>query len=571
MLVACHLLFSSVTLRNNEYGSIFAVEAAGGSRMHKKQSTPDMRDPNGYYKVLSVEKDADLKKIKSAYRKLALKYHPDKFKSDPNRSEKQNEQLKAKQEDTFVKVSAAYDVLSDEKKRKAYDKYGQMGLDALAKGQDPEETFGGGAGFGGAKMFSEFGGMGGFGGTEGSGGGQATYTQKDAEKMFEKFFGGSMGEAGFAFGLPNMGSFGSGGGFSGGGGSGFPGDGSGFSPGGSGFGSGGFPGGGSRMPNMGGRGMPNMGGMPNMEGLGDMFGNMFGERKQQHSRRTRDADGYQQPQDTGPPVVKDDPSGLVLLGQAKFPEANAKHPWLILFYHQDNWVKQDHTTKQYFSHAKELSEGLLKKANNNRNEMTFKVGAIDCSGNRGEIIQFCHSKLSQHTEGTGVAFPRFATVLNGDVRFVEDDGALQSAKNLYDHTTNTLIQHEGLIVNVNSVAHIKNRLLAYSPTSGHPCVAILLLTDKFSTSPLYASLAYRHRHDGFAGFGESRGKNEKLAKHYTVEKYPFLVALIGDDAKVEAYTGKSFDSASISNWLNMMAKSYFQSESKGKRRTRTPS
>ena len=57
--------------------------------------------------------------------------------------------MKAKQEDRFVKVSTAYDVLSDEKKRKAYDKYGQNGLDALARGMDPDQAFGGGAGFGG--------------------------------------------------------------------------------------------------------------------------------------------------------------------------------------------------------------------------------------------------------------------------------------------------------------------------------------------------------------------------------------------------------------------------------------
>ena len=65
-----------------------------------------------------------------------------------------------------MKVSAAYDVLSDEKKRSTYDKYGQNGLDALEKGMDPEE-----AGFGG---------FGGFGG-----GGGASYNNADAFKMFE--------------------------------------------------------------------------------------------------------------------------------------------------------------------------------------------------------------------------------------------------------------------------------------------------------------------------------------------------------------------------------------------------
>jgi DnaJ family protein B protein 4 len=82
-----------------------------------------------------------------------------------------------------VKVSAAYDVLSDEKKRKVYDKYGQNGLDAMERGIDPEEAgfgnSGGGGGFGG----------GGFGGAPGAGGGgsfHTTFTGADAFKMFEQ-------------------------------------------------------------------------------------------------------------------------------------------------------------------------------------------------------------------------------------------------------------------------------------------------------------------------------------------------------------------------------------------------
>jgi hypothetical protein len=60
-------------LRNYRNGTLFAVvEAAKDSR---KQGTPDPRDTKGFYKALNVERDADQKKIKSAYRKLALKYH----------------------------------------------------------------------------------------------------------------------------------------------------------------------------------------------------------------------------------------------------------------------------------------------------------------------------------------------------------------------------------------------------------------------------------------------------------------------------------------------------------------
>jgi curved DNA-binding protein len=65
-----------------------------------------------YYKILGIEKNADASEIKRAYRKLALKYHPDKTKGD-----------KAL-EDKFKKISEAYAVLSDPKKRNQYDTYG---------------------------------------------------------------------------------------------------------------------------------------------------------------------------------------------------------------------------------------------------------------------------------------------------------------------------------------------------------------------------------------------------------------------------------------------------------------
>ncbi|MBQ0050442.1 MAG: J domain-containing protein [Treponema sp.] len=64
------------------------------------------------YAVLGVQKSATQDEIKSAYRKLAVKYHPDK-----NPGDKQAEEM-------FKKISAAYDVLGDETKRRQYDSYG---------------------------------------------------------------------------------------------------------------------------------------------------------------------------------------------------------------------------------------------------------------------------------------------------------------------------------------------------------------------------------------------------------------------------------------------------------------
>lgn len=74
-----------------------------------------------YYKILGVAKGASDDDIKKAYRKLALKYHPDKNKS-------------ASAEERFKEVAEAYEVLSDKKKRDVYDQYGEEGLKGGAGG-----------------------------------------------------------------------------------------------------------------------------------------------------------------------------------------------------------------------------------------------------------------------------------------------------------------------------------------------------------------------------------------------------------------------------------------------------
>lgn len=112
-----------------------------------------------YYKLLGVDKNATESEIKKAYRKLAVKYHPDKNPGDKKAEEK------------FKEISQAYEVLSDKKKRAQYD---QFGPDAFKRG--------GGAGPGGyggfhdpRDMFNEI-----FGNAGGAGGGS----------IFEEFFGG---------------------------------------------------------------------------------------------------------------------------------------------------------------------------------------------------------------------------------------------------------------------------------------------------------------------------------------------------------------------------------------------
>ena len=75
-----------------------------------------MADKRDYYEVLGVEKNASSDQIKSAYRKLALKYHPDKNPGD--------QEAEAK----FKEAAEAYEVLSDSDKRARYDRYGHEGV-----------------------------------------------------------------------------------------------------------------------------------------------------------------------------------------------------------------------------------------------------------------------------------------------------------------------------------------------------------------------------------------------------------------------------------------------------------
>ncbi|REJ79253.1 MAG: molecular chaperone DnaJ [Acidobacteria bacterium] len=99
-----------------------------------------MAKKKDYYKLLGVNKDAKGPEIKKAYRRLARKYHPDVNPGDKAAEEK------------FKEIQEAYDVLSDEKKRKVFDRFGYY-----ADNLDPDSPFGAGAGAGaGGFDFSGF-------------------------------------------------------------------------------------------------------------------------------------------------------------------------------------------------------------------------------------------------------------------------------------------------------------------------------------------------------------------------------------------------------------------------------
>ena len=123
-----------------------------------------------YYEVLGVEKSADQETIKKAYRKLAVKYHPDRNPGDKEAEEK------------FKEATEAYEVLSDEQKRPIYDQYGFAGLEGMG---------GGGAG-GYSHAFHDFSDL--FGGM---GGGMGD--------IFESIFGGGFGGSSSRRGGPEAG------------------------------------------------------------------------------------------------------------------------------------------------------------------------------------------------------------------------------------------------------------------------------------------------------------------------------------------------------------------------------
>jgi len=89
-----------------------------------------------YYEVLGITKGEDAKAIKKAYKRLAMKHHPDRNKDNKEAAEK-----------TFKEIQKAYSVLSDAEKRQAYDQFGHAGVNGSAAGGGGN-PFGGGGGFG---------------------------------------------------------------------------------------------------------------------------------------------------------------------------------------------------------------------------------------------------------------------------------------------------------------------------------------------------------------------------------------------------------------------------------------
>jgi len=131
-----------------------------------------MATQRDYYEILGVKKTATAAEIKSAYRKLALKHHPDKNKEKDA-------------EEKFKAINQAYEVLSDEKKRQTYDQFGQDAFNGNA-GASGGNPFNGGNGAGPFSWNSQSSGANPFEGMD----------FNDPFDIFESFFGAGFGGQG---------------------------------------------------------------------------------------------------------------------------------------------------------------------------------------------------------------------------------------------------------------------------------------------------------------------------------------------------------------------------------------
>ncbi|OCH93047.1 DnaJ-domain-containing protein [Obba rivulosa] len=146
-----------------------------------------------YYKLLGVDKNASEEEIKKAYKKMALKWHPDRNGGSEEASKK------------FKEISEAFEVLNDKQKRAIYDQFGEEGLKGGgvpppgAGGPGGFSSFGGFPGGGGTTFTFTSGPGGSFGGSRGGG-----FSPTDPNKIFEQFFSGLGGMGG----MGGMGGFG---------------------------------------------------------------------------------------------------------------------------------------------------------------------------------------------------------------------------------------------------------------------------------------------------------------------------------------------------------------------------
>ncbi len=468
------------------------VDAAVTKKKKRSKNNHHQFESDNYYTILGLKTTAKEKEIKSAYRKLALQYHPDKIKED---------QDKEQAETIFVKVSEAYSILSDKKKREIYDKYGKNGLEAHERGQDPASAgFGfGTSGGGGQSRRAQ--GFSGFGGFPGGGGGG----------------GSGFGNQEFRFNFNSGGSSNSGGG-------------------------GNF---GGAFHNFGGGG----GGRTRRDfDPFSLFNEMFGAGGSGSTNRAKRNQRPQQPQEQQ--LFPKGQSQVARLGRPKFPDKTSKHMWLVLFY-----TNADPNSKRAGQKLEKLAA---------QTSLPYKVGAVDCL--LKDQKRFCDEKGM-------TSIPSFGMVVDGKVIQYKDYDPERASTYFPKALHDFCMEHmpRKYVHTINSVQHMEKHLFVKHNNNNNKnkkqknaMPSVLLLTDKYETSSMFYSLVYSHRKDFV--FGESRAKNEKLAKVLGTKSYPTLIAFFpksssssststskskeryNADYDMVRYTG-TIEKGRISSWL----------------------
>jgi len=216
------------------------------------------------------------------------------------------------------------------------------------------------------------------------------------------------------------------------------------------------------------------------------------------------------------------PSGgdVVQLNRKTFPSATSPHPWLVAFYTNDS--KDAARDKQALEGAARYAKGL------------FKVGAVNC-GNQGSQALCADRKASP--------IPKYAALVDDHLEFW-DKPERPTAMSLHAFVTSRIPE----TTPVNRKASIAK---LFGKKRG---IAILLLTDKYETTPLWRSLAFSLR--SLMTFAESRAASVEIGREFKVKKYPMIVALEADEKDgyrlLETYDGELSLSA-LSKWCRSVA------------------
>lgn len=224
----------------------------------------------------------------------------------------------------------------------------------------------------------------------------------------------------------------------------------------------------------------------------DLFSKMFGNMNMKFS--SGNSPNMQQPQHVAD--VWKDISCLSKLRTNHFPDASAKHMWVVLFY-----------SSSRCSSCEALAISLAKLCES-LNKKRVKMGIVDCDK---------HGSICPNTVSTS---PVVQLVANGER--VDYSGEIVTAKRLLAFVQEQ-VEAQSIVSNIRHMQHI-NDLTSRSSTS------LLLFTDKYETSLWASGLAHELRSKSIR-VAESRGKNTALATHFDVKQFPSLVLLCSEKDK----------------------------------------